>query len=319
MNSPLPHTSVLLAEVLQAFSSVSLSVMVDGTLGAGGHAQALLEQHPEIQHYLGIDQDPHALVLAQARLKAWENKVLFRQGNFIDLTSFLKEEHLPSPNGILLDLGVSSMQFDDPSRGFSFRYDAPLDMRMDPDAEQTAADIINTYSEKELGYLFREYGEEKKWRAAAYAIVKARENKPIRTTFELKDILIPVLAPVYRKQSIHPCTLIFQALRICVNRELEVLEQMLAEAIALLAPGGRLAVISFHSLEDRIVKKEMRLAASDKWETSGLGGSGLFKDKTPSIKLITKKPIEPSEEEIKINPRSRSAKLRVAEKLIGPL
>lgn len=319
MNLPVSHFSVLLSEVLQAFASVSLTVMVDGTLGAGGHAQALLEHHPEIQHYLGIDQDPHALELAQERLKAWENKIHFKRGNFAEFASFLREERLLPPQGILLDLGVSSMQLDEPSRGFSFRYDAPLDMRMDPTGEQTAADIVNTYSEKELGILFRDYGEEKKWHAAARAIIKAREKQAIRTTFELKDILIPVLAPSYRKQNIHPCTLIFQALRICVNRELEVLEQTLAQAIDLLAPGGRLAVISFHSLEDRIVKKEMRLAASDKWETSGLGGSGLFQDKAPLVKLITKKPVEPSEEEVRVNPRSRSAKLRVAEKLIGPL
>ncbi len=319
MNLPLPHSSVLLAEVLHAFSPLSLTVMVDGTLGAGGHAEALLEHHPEIQHYVGIDSDPYALEFAQKRLKAWEHKMHFKQGNFADFPSFLKEAHLPSPNGILLDLGVSSMQLDEPSRGFSFRYDAPLDMRMNPSQGETAADIVNTYSEKELGVLFREYGEEKKWRAAAHAIVKAREHKEIRTTFDLKEILIPPLAPAYRKQSIHPCTLVFQALRICVNQELEALRSTLPQAIEALAPGGRLAVISFHRLEDRLVKKEMRLAASDKWETAGLGGSGLFLDKEPSIKLITRKPIEPSEEEIKRNPRSRSAKLRVAEKISPPL
>jgi 16S rRNA (cytosine1402-N4)-methyltransferase len=307
-----PHDPVLLNDILQAFSPLSLTVVIDGTLGAGGHAEALLKQHPEIQHYLGIDQDPHALSLAMERLKPWDSKVTFKHGNFAQFDDFLRECSFPSPNAILIDLGVSSMQLDQPLRGFSFMHEGPLDMRMNPQLTLTAADIVNTWSEKELGQIFREYGEEKQWRAAARTIVQARQLQPFVTTSDLKRILTPVLAR-YAKKGIHPVTLIFQALRICVNRELEVLETFLPKALDLLAPKGRLAVISFHSLEDRIVKTHMRLAASDKWETSGL--SGLFRDKEPTVKLITKRPIEAGEDEVLRNPRSRCAKLRVVEKI----
>lgn len=307
-----PHQPVLLQEVLEAFTSLNLRVIVDGTLGAGGHAQAILESHPEITHYLGIDQDPEALAIASKRLEPWRGKTRFKLGNFDQIDLYLKELSLPAPNAILVDLGVSSMQLDQPLRGFSFMQEGPLDMRMNPDLELTAADIVNTWSERELGRIFRDYGEEKQWKTAARTIVGAREIRPFLTTSDLKSILIPVLFR-HAKKGIHPLTLIFQALRICVNRELEALESFLPKAIDLLTPGGRLAVISFHSLEDRIVKTEMRLAASDKWDTSGL--SGLFRDKEPSVKLLTKKPIEASEEETRSNPRSRSAKLRVIEKI----
>lgn len=307
-----PHYSVLLAEIIHSFEPLSLRVVIDGTLGAGGHAHALLERHPEIQYYIGIDQDPHALALAAERLKPWSSKLFLKHGNFAQFNEFLQEFSLSSANAILVDLGVSSMQLDQPMRGFSFMQEGPLDMRMNPLIGETAADIVNTWSEAELGRIFREYGEEKQWRAAARAIVLARGSHPFVTTRDLKTTLTPVLAR-FAKKTIHPLTLVFQGLRICVNRELEVLENFLPKAIDFLSPGGRLAVISFHSLEDRIVKTHMRLAASDKWETSGL--SGLFRDKEPTVKLITKKPIEPNEEEIWNNPRSRSAKLRVIEKL----
>jgi 16S rRNA (cytosine1402-N4)-methyltransferase len=310
--NPSPHYSVLLAEVIEAFAPLSLKVVVDGTLGAGGHAQALLEHHPEIEYYVGIDQDPHALALAAERLKPWQEKLYLKHGNFAQFDEFLTELSLSSAQAILVDLGVSSMQLDQAERGFSFMQDGPLDMRMNPLAELTAAEIVNTWSEQELGRIFREYGEEKQWRAAARAIVKARQSQPFVTTKDLKSVLSPVLFR-FSKKGINPLTLVFQGLRICVNRELEVLESFLPKAIDSLAPGGRLVVISFHSLEDRIVKTEMRLAASDKWETSGL--SGLFRDKKPTVKLVTKKPIESSIEEVQSNPRSRSAKLRVVEKV----
>lgn len=307
-----PHYSVLLSEVLQAFASLSLRTVVDGTIGAGGHAQALLEHHPEIQYYIGIDQDPHALALTKERLKPWESKVILKHGNFSEFDDYLAELSLSSVDAILVDLGVSSMQLDQPERGFSFMKEGPLDMRMNPLLELTAAQVVNEWSEQDLGRIFRNYGEEKQWRAAARAIVKARESQPFLTTQELKRVLTPVLAR-FAKKGIHPLTLVFQALRICVNRELEVLEIFLPKAMHFLHSGGRLAVISFHSLEDRIVKTEMRLAASDKWETSGL--AGLFRDKIPTVKLITKKPIESSIQEIEQNVRSRSAKLRIVEKL----
>lgn len=309
---PSPHYSVLLAEVVEAFSSQSLSVVIDGTLGAGGHAQAILEQHPEIQYYIGIDQDPHALSLAGERLKGWSSKLILKHGNFAQFDQFLKELSLQSADAILVDLGVSSMQLDQAARGFSFMQEGPLDMRMNPLEELTAAEIVNTWSEQALGKIFRDYGEEKQWKKAARTIVEARQSKPFVTTKDLRTVLYPVLVR-FAKKNINPLTLVFQGLRICINRELEVLETFLPKAIDLLSVGGRLAVISFHSLEDRIVKTDMRLAASDKWETSGL--SGLFRDKDPTVKLITKKPIEPTEQEIEQNPRSRSAKLRIAEKL----
>lgn len=307
-----PHVSVLLDEVLAAFAPLTLHVVVDGTMGAGGHAEAILKSHPEIKYYLGIDRDQEALRLASERLKPWESKLLLRHGNFSQFDTFLKTLQNVSPDAILVDLGVSSMQLDQPSRGFSFMQEGPLDMRMDSSSDLTAEEIVNRWSEEDLGRIFRDFGEEKKWRIAARAIVKARLLQSIATTSDLKKILHPVLFR-YAKRGMNPLTLVFQALRICVNSELENLEQFLPKAIDWLSPGGRLAAISFHSLEDRIVKTQMRLAASDKWETSGL--CGLFRDKEPLVKLISKKPIEPSEEEILKNPRSRSAKLRIVEKL----
>lgn len=311
----IPHLSVLCQEVLHAFSPLSLTTVIDGTLGAGGHAHALLEAHPEIICYLGIDQDPHALALASKRLAPWQSKVCLKKGNFSEFDRLLQEEALPRPNAILLDLGVSSMQLDQPERGFSFMRSGPLDMRMDPTLPLTAADILNSWTEEELGYLFREYGEEKQWRLAARAIVRMREEYPFLTTSDLVERLSPVLAR-HAKRGIHPLTLIFQALRIAVNHELESLESGLSKSLEWLLPGGRLAVISFHSLEDRLVKTQMRLAASDKWDTSGVGG--LFRDKVPTVRLVTKKPIEPTAQEIAINPRCRSAKLRVIEKICDP-
>lgn len=310
---PFPHRSVLLAEVLHAFESLSIVTMIDGTLGAGGHAQALLEQHPEIQHYIGIDQDPHALALAAQRLSPWSSKVYLKHGNFSACDQIWAELALPSPTAILVDLGVSSMQLDQPQRGFSFMQDGPLDMRMNPDSTLTAEEIVNTYSEQELGKIFREYGEERQWRLAARVIVQTRKVRLFSTTKELRLALTPILAR-YAKKGIHPLTLIFQALRICVNQELQVLDEFLPKAIDLLAPGGRLVMLSFHSLEDRLVKTHLKFAASDKWDTVGIGG--LFRDKEPIAKLVNKKPIQPSAEEIHSNPRSRSAKLRILEKLL---
>ncbi len=306
------HIPVLMNEVIECFNPLSLSFFFDGTLGAGGHAAALLEAHPEIACYIGVDQDEYALSVAKERLKTWSRRVLLKHANFSMLDNLLKEQSIIGVSGILVDLGVSSMQLDQRDRGFSFMQEGPLDMRMDTTGSQTAADIVNEWTEKELGLIFRKYGEEKQWRAAARAIVNAREQSPFKTTLDLKKVLLPVLSR-HPKKGINPLTLVFQALRIAVNRELEVLELFLPKAIDLLEPGGRLAVISFHSLEDRIVKEAMRFAASDKWDTSGIGG--VFLDKKPLVKLITKKPIEAALSEIESNPRSRSAKLRICEKL----
>lgn len=303
-----PHISVLFDEIVKVFAEQKLNAFIDGTLGAGGHAVGILEAHSELKSFVGIDQDPVALQYAEGRLKKWEGKVRFIRGNFSKMATLISSGQA---DGILLDLGVSSMQLDSPEKGFSFMRDGPLDMRMDPNGDLTAADIVNSWTEKDIGRILREYGEEKQWRAAAYRIVSARSEKPILTTFALVDVLKPIFS--WRKKGVNPLTLVFQALRICVNRELEVLEKILPQAIDLLAPGGRLAVISFHSLEDRIVKNAFRFAASDKVDTSGI--AGVFLDKKPTVRLVNKKPIIPTEEEIEQNPRARSAKLRVVERI----
>ncbi len=297
------HIPVLLQNVLTAFDCCEMSVFFDGTVGAGGHAAALLQAHPEITRYMGLDQDPVALALADKCLASWSRKIELKQGNFADLDQIFGDTKI---DGILLDIGVSSMQLDTPERGFSFRHEAPLDMRMDPEGSLTAEIVLNTWSEKEIARVIRDLGEEPQWRLAARVIV---EDRPFHTTLELANLLSRVLKG---KPGIHPATRVFQALRICVNRELEVLQMALNKAIHLLNPGGRIAVISFHSLEDRIVKETFREWASDK--ASKAGRPGLFLDKTPLASILTKKPVEASEEELLINPRARSAKLRVAEK-----
>lgn len=305
-----PHISVLLNELLSFFEGRHLKCFVDATLGAGGHSEAFLKEHDEIELLIGIDQDPVARQIAQDRLTPWKDRVQIFPGNFSDLTTCLKKFNVRQVDGIIFDLGVSSMQFDLAEKGFSFMREGPLDMRMDPTAPLTAAEIVNTWEEGELGRVFRDYGEEKYWRRAAREIVRSRQEKPILTTLELAEVLRRALP--YSKKGINPATLVFQALRICVNNELHVLEKVLPAAIECLAPGGRLGVITFHSLEDRIVKNVMRLAASDKVQTSGL--CGLFLDKEPIVDLVTRKPLVPSDQEIAENPRSRSAKLRVVEK-----
>lgn len=307
-----PHQSVLLNEIVDYFKSKTIHDFVDATLGAGGHAQAILSAHPEIQSFIGIDQDPIAIEIASKRLNPWKSKIQLQRGNFSQLSSLMDKSKVQQADGIILDLGVSSMQLDLPEKGFSFSREGPLDMRMDPDNPITAAEIVNTWDESELGRIFREFGEEKQWRTAARAIANARKQQPIRTTRELLNILIP---PLQRKakKGLNPATLIFQALRICVNSELDVLEEVLPRAIERLRPGGCLAVITFHSLEDRIVKNLFRYEASDKEDTTGL--AGLFLSKKPTVNILTKKPIAPGMEELAANPRSRSAKLRVVEKL----
>lgn len=306
-----PHLPVMPNEVIQAFNECLCPLFIDGTTGAGGHAKLILENHPEIKEYIAIDQDTFALQIAKANLAPWEPKITFVHNNFKNISKILSNVKT-APTGILLDLGVSSMQLDTDSRGFSFSRDGPLDMRMDTSQPLTAEEIINTWSEESLGYIFREYGEEKRWKVAVRTIITARKESPIKTTKALAD----VLSPHFKwnpKKGINPLTLIFQGLRIAVNGELEILEKALLDCIAALAPGGRLAVITFHSLEDRIVKNFFRYSADDKESSFGL--SGLFLPKEPTVVLITRKPLAPTPEEIDINPRARSAKLRIVEKL----
>lgn len=285
------HVPVLLSEVLQALEGRTLKVFFEGTVGAGGHAKAILEAHPEIERYFACDRDAAALEIAKKTLSPWREKVEWIHGPFSELETYLNERKAPTIDGFFIDIGVSSMQFDEASRGFSFRTDAPLDMRMDVSVETTAEDLVNELPEAELARIFFEYGEEFRSRAAAKAIVERRKKRRIRTTQELTAVLEPVL----RKGKIHFATKVFQALRIAVNDELGQLKKGLDAAIHRLSTNGVAAVISFHSLEDRIVK----------WR---------FKE-DESLKVVTKKPIEATREEIKKNPRSRSAKLRVAERV----
>lgn len=280
------HIPVLLREVLEVFAGKKLHTFFDGTLGAGGHAKALLQDHPEIERYIGCDRDPRAHELAREVLEPWREKVEIVHGSYAEKVG----EVDGCIDGFLIDVGVSSMQFDERERGFSFMGDAPLDMRMDPEGELSAERIINRYPEKELARIFFEYGEERRSRQVAKAIVEARKKRPIRTTGELVEIIKPVAT----RGKLHPATLVFQALRIEVNDELGQLERGLKTSLEKLSPGGRVAAISFHSLEDRIVKNVLRDA----------------KDK---VNVLTKKPIGPTAEEIRANPRSRSAKLRAAE------
>jgi 16S rRNA (cytosine1402-N4)-methyltransferase len=291
----IPHQSVLLTEFLSFFETMKIKTFIDGTIGAGGHSLALLEAHPEIELLIGLDQDEEALEIARKRLEKFGGKVELHHTNFRRMKSFAKE----GVDGIFLDLGVSSMQLDEGGRGFSFNKEGPLDMRMDPESNKTAAQIVNTYSEKELADLFFYYGEETRSRRAAKAIVEARRKKKFKTTIDLVEVLKPVLTWGGRtRKNIHPLTLVFQALRIEVNDELASIKEGIHDAVSMLNPKGRVGVISFQSLEDRIVKEEFRHLAK---EEKGL--------------ILTKKPIVPRDEEIASNPRSRSAKLRFLEKL----
>jgi len=305
------HIPVLLNEILSFFENQSIRYFVDGTLGGGGHAEAILKAHPEIERFIGIDQDDLSFELAKKRLEPWLDKVSFIKGNFEDLDKYLKELKIDKVNGMLFDLGVSSMQLDIAEKGFSFMRDGPLDMRMNQQSELTAKEIVNNWSEKEIGRVLKEYGEEKQWRRVASVIVTARNEKPISTTKELADLLRPLFA--WKKKGVNPLTLIFQGLRIAVNRELEVLKKMLPKSLEKLAKGGRLGVITFHSLEDRIAKQFFQHEKDDKMDTVGL--CGVFRDKEPTIKVLTKKPVSAGEIEVKLNTRSRSAKLRFIEKL----
>jgi 16S rRNA (cytosine1402-N4)-methyltransferase len=306
------HQSVLTNQFLEIFSPLQLTCFVDGTLGAGGHAAELLAVHPEIETFIGIDQDPSALKIAGERLAPYGSKCHLIRSNFSKIGTLMKEQGIDKLDGIFIDIGVSSMQIDQAERGFSFMREGPLDMRMDPEGPLTAAEIVNEWDEWDIARIFRDYGEEKQWRRAAKAVVEARAIKPFETTTELADCIKKALKVPFHVK-IHPATLVFQGLRIAVNSELEQLKRFLPDALSLLRPGGRLAVISFHSLEDRIVKQAFAYYASDKESTSGIGG--MFIDKKPECKILTRKPMEADEAEIAANPRSRSAKLRALEKL----
>jgi 16S rRNA (cytosine1402-N4)-methyltransferase len=304
------HQSVLLSEIVEYLRPArDDGTLVDATIGLGGHAEALLDRYPSAR-LLGIDRDPQALAASAARLERFGNRVALAQGRHETLIDILKKQKIDSISGLLADLGVSSMQLDDASRGFSFRYDAPLDMRMGPES-QTAADLVNTLGEQELATILREYGEEPMaWRIAK-AIVAAREEGPIETTARLAEIVRSVKWS--KPGQIDPATLTFQALRIAANEELIGLDKFVDDAVEVLEPEARIAIISFHSLEDRIVKRALRRLEGECTCPPNLPVCGCGAKEV--VEILTSRPVTASEEEVQRNPRSRSAKLRVAEKV----
>ena len=302
------HVPVLYHAIIHALQPKSPNLYVDGTLGAGGHAYGILEACFPKGCLLGLDVDPQALALARESLAPHGERALLFQRSYTTLADTLAEIGWNMVQGIVLDLGASSMQFDTAERGFSFRDDGPLDMRFNPALPQSAADIVNSYSEADFADIIFRYGEEKAARRIAQAIVRER---PIHTTGKLASVIERAIPR--RGKRVHPATLTFQALRIAVNDELASIESVLPQAIKALAPGGRLAIISFHSLEDRLVKQYFRHESKDcicppRQPICTCGHHA-------SIKEITRKPIFPTAEEIVENPRARSARLRIAEKL----
>jgi 16S rRNA (cytosine1402-N4)-methyltransferase len=301
------HRPVLYQEIIHALRPRQGGHYVDATLGAGGHAQGILQASQPDGSLLGLDVDPEALAIARQRLAPFGERAILVRASYTTMVEQLQALNWEQVDGVVLDLGVSSMQLESTERGFSFRYDAPLDMRFDPENPENAAYLVNTLPEAELADLISRYGEEHRARRVARAIVQAR---PIGTTRQLAQVVASVTSG--GRPGIDPATRTFQALRIAVNRELEALEQVLPQAVSVLAPQGRLAVISFHSLEDRIVKQFIRQEIRD----------CLCPPKQPictcghkaSLVEITRTPIRPEEAEVKANPRSRSARLRIAEK-----
>jgi 16S rRNA (cytosine1402-N4)-methyltransferase len=301
------HDSVLLDETLEAFAPVSQGLIVDGTLGGGGHSEALLGMGGRV---IGIDQDAEAIAYAGARLGCHGDRFAAVRANFAGASAVLAGLGVGQVDGVLLDLGVSSHQLDEAARGFSFQRQGPLDMRMDDRGSATAADLVNTLGAAELERIFREYGEEPHARRIAAAVVKGRAKAPLMTTLELAALVERV---VPRSGRAHPATRVFQALRIAVNRELEVLEQALEVFVGLLRPGGRMAVITFHSLEDRIVKQFFARCSAETIDRPEWPAPR--PNPELSLRRVTRKAVVAGVEEQRLNPRARSAKLRVAEKL----
>lgn len=305
------HYSVMLRETIENLNIKPDGIYVDGTLGGGGHAYEVCKSL-EDGHFYGIDQDDAAIAAAGERLAVFGDKVTIIRNNYCNARAALLEQGVEKVDGIVLDLGVSSYQLDTEERGFSYRFDTDLDMRMDRRQSLTAKDIVNGYSEMELFRIIRDYGEDSFAKNIAKHIVKARQVKEIQTTGELNEI-IKAAIPAKMRQNGHPSKKTFQAIRIECNRELEVLKSALDDLIDILNPGGRLCIITFHSLEDRIVKtafknKENPCTCPPEFPVCVCG-------KKPLGKVITKKPILPSEQELEVNSRSKSAKLRVFEKL----
>jgi 16S rRNA (cytosine1402-N4)-methyltransferase len=308
------HTPVLLAEVTQHLTLHDGSIVVDCTLGGAGHAKRAAQLIAPTGILVGIDKDDAALTAARDVLPLGQQTIILLKGDYGDLDDLLVEARIPYVDAFIFDLGVSSFQLDEAGRGFSYHRDAPLDMRMDAASSQlTAADIVNTYSEEELARVIREYGEERWASRIAAFIVAARARHPIATTGDLVDVVKAAIPAAARREGGHPAKRTFQALRIEVNQELRSVERGIESAIRWLVPGGRIAVISYHSLEDRIVKRIFAEAMRGCVCPPGLPECAC--GRVPVIRVVTRRPIVPSAEEIAANPRARSAKLRVAEKV----
>lgn len=306
------HYSVMLSETVDALNVRDGGIYADGTLGGGGHSHEILTRAENIR-LIGIDQDQDALCAAKKRLSEFEGKVTYVNDNFRNVAKILDELEIPEIDGMVLDLGVSSYQLDNEERGFSYMKSAPLDMRMNQKGSFSAYDVVNTYSEDKLTDIFYRYGEENWSRRVAKFIVERRAKAPVETTGELSEIIKAAIPQGARKDELHPEKRIFQAIRIEVNGELEILKDAVCDIISRLKKGGRLAIITFHSLEDRIVKQVFSELA--KGCTCPADFPVCVCGKKPEIKVITRKPILPGKEELSENSRSKSAKLRVAEKL----
>ena len=306
------HVSVLLDECIEGLNIKPDGIYVDGTLGGAGHSSQIAKRLTT-GRLIGIDRDPVALKAAGERLAPYADRVTLVHSNFCEIASVLEELGISGVDGILLDLGVSSPQLDDGSRGFSYMADAPLDMRMNSEDSLSAYDVVNTWSQEELKRILYDYGEERYAPQIARAICNKREVSPIQTTLELVDVIRSAMPAAALREKQHPAKRSFQAIRIAVNDELGSVEKVLRDAIPALNPGGRLAIITFHSLEDRIVKNGM--AAASKGCTCPPNFPVCVCGKKPQVKLVSRKPIVSSQEELDRNPRARSAKLRVCEKI----
>jgi 16S rRNA (cytosine1402-N4)-methyltransferase len=307
------HTPVLLQEAVESLACHPSGIYVDGTLGGGGHAFEILKRTGPDGKLVGIDADEEALAEAEKRLEPFGERKILVRSNFSYLSEVLAKLNINRVDGILLDLGISSHQLETPERGFSFALDAPLDMRMDRSSGMSAYDLINTLPEKDLKRIIRQYGEEQMSGRIARAIANRRRTEAIKTTGELAELIIRTMPPERKRGKIHPATKTFQAIRIAVNNELTNLEKALEDGIDLLATGGRFSIISFHSLEDRIVKDTFR-----SWEKGCICPTSIpfcICRRPSKLKVLTKKPIVPKDEEVERNPRARSAKLRVAERI----
>ena len=307
------HVSVLYEPVLELLNVKPDGIYVDGTLGGGGHAAGVCERLSKEGVFLGIDRDKDALAAAQERLAPYPCKKIFVQSNYEDVKQVLWEQGILQADGALLDLGVSSFQLDNPQRGFSYMHDAPLDMRMNADDSLTAETVVNEYSRQQLAKIIKDYGEEKWAARIAQFIAEARKEKRITTTTELVEIIKQAVPAAARRDGPHPAKRTFQAIRIEVNDELGQLSRAVNDFIDILAPGGRLAIISFHSLEDRIVKEAFQKRLNPC--TCPPDFPVCVCGKKPDVRKITGKPVEAGAEELAENPRSRSAKLRIIEKL----